>query len=244
MAPKSAGLAKKAGYTNVKVMSEGIAGWKQYGRHVVASDTFIKTGNIVLVDLRSPSAVKGGHIPGAVNIPMDYLEDAEFPTARSAPIVLYGAAGDAEEAAEIIGEWGYRNVSLVYGGMRGFTARGHRLASGVVATEIDWVRILGKNEVSIADFRKAVQGVAGTIILDVRQDDEVADGMFANSIHIPLDAIEARMAEIPKDKTIFINCATGARAELALHTLITAGYKTKFLAATVECEDGKCKVLE
>lgn len=246
MAPKSAGLAHREGYKNVRAFIKGYPSWLKKGLLLVASDEFVKTGNIVLVDLRSPQEVKKSHIPRAVGIPLAELEDFEdsFPTRKSAPIVLYGSQYDAEEAAEIIKEWGYSRVSLVDGGIEGFAARGHQLTTGLAATEINWIRKLGKGEVTLEGFMKAVRGAVGTVILDVRTDDEVSAGLFDNAIHIPLDQIETRIAEIPKDKKILINCATGARAEMAWQTLLRAGYNVKFLVEKVECEAGACRVVE
>ena len=70
MSTKSAGLAVKKGFTNVKVMLQGAPGWKKSGQMVVASSKFIKEGNIILVDLRSGRDAAAGHIPRSVNIPV------------------------------------------------------------------------------------------------------------------------------------------------------------------------------
>lgn len=244
MSTKSAGLAKKIGYKNIQVMLKGVPGWKKAGNAVVASDKFVNTGNIVLVDLRPAADVKSGHIPRAVGIPLADLEDAEddFPTRNTAPIVLYGNGNDAKKAARMIKEWGYKKISMVDGGIEGFTARGGELAKGPAAGEIKWVRKLGKGEANVTDFMKVVNGAPNQVILDVRTNDEVTEGKFKNAIHVPLDEIEARMSEIPKDKEVLIHCSTGARAEMAFQALEKAGYKTRFVVADVECEDGKCKM--
>ena len=70
MSSKSAGLAAKMGYTNIKVMLKGAPGWKKSGNMVVASTGFINNGNLVLVDLRSKKDAAAAHIPRAVNIPL------------------------------------------------------------------------------------------------------------------------------------------------------------------------------
>lgn len=246
MSTKSAGLAKKIGYKNIQVMLKGVPGWKKAGNAVVASDDFVEKGNIVLVDLRPAAQVKKGHIPRAVGIPMADIEDAEddFPTRNTAPIVLYGNGKDAKKAGKIIKGWGYKKISMVNGGIEGFTARGGKLAKGAAATEINWVRKLGKGEISETDFKLAMTGKKNQVILDVRTNDEVSEGKFKNAIHVPLDEIEARMSEIPKDKEILVHCTTGARAEMGFQALKKAGYKTRFLVADVECEDGECEIVE
>jgi rhodanese-related sulfurtransferase len=37
------------------------------------------------------------------------------------------------------------------------------------------------------------------LMIDVRGDDEVASGSIPGALHIPLDQLEARMKDIPKD---------------------------------------------
>jgi rhodanese-related sulfurtransferase len=246
MSTKSAGLAKKMGYANVKVMLQGEPGWEKAGHHLVASQKLVETGNIVLVDVRTPSEVKQSHIPRAVNIPMANLADAkdDFPSRKAAPIVIYGSNGDTKKAADIIREWGYKKVSLVPGGLEGYKAKGGEVATGEAASEIVWKRKLGEGEVTVEEFMKAASGTAGQVILDVRTKEEVADGMFKNAIHIPLDEIESRASELPKDKEILVHCSTGARAQMAWEALKKEGFNSRFLVGDVECENGDCEVVE
>ena len=246
MSPKAAGLAAKMGYTNVKVYLQGDPGWAKEGKPLVSTDNYVKTGNIVLVDLRSADEAQKGHIQGAVNIPMAKLASSEeaFPAKKSAPIVFYGNGADAEKAAAMANEWGYKTVSTVDGGLESFVARGNKLTTGPAASEIKWVRKLGKDEVPLAEFMKAMEGAAAQIVLDVRTKEEVASGLFKNAIHIPLDELGKRIAELPKDKELLVHCTTGARAQMAMGTLGKAGIKARFLVADVECEGGNCQATD
>lgn len=236
------------GYKNIRVMLQGNPGWKKSGRILYPSKKFIETGNIVLVDLRSPKKVKKGHIPRAVNIPFDELEDEEddFPSNMSAPLVFYGKnEKDAEKADKMARKWGYKKTSIVPGGYAKWKKGDNKIAKGPAADEIEWVRKLGKGEVTIAEFEKAIGGKsANQVILDVRTNDEVGDGKFAGSIHIPLDELEARIGELPKDKELLIHCTTGARAEMAWQEIKKAGLKSRFCVADVGCEDGECEISE
>ena len=245
MSTDSAGLAVKNGYTNVKVMLKGVPGWKKTGRTLVASEEFVKKGNIVLVDLRSTTEYEQGHIPRAYNIPLAEFEDAEddFPSNMTAPLVFYGDG--AEQAYKTAKGWGYKNTSLVNGGLKGWLAAGNNLVPGVSPDEITWVRILAKGEVSIDGFNDVAENnPADKVILDVRTSDEAGEGKFDNAIHIPLDELEAKMSTLPKDKLILIHCTTGARAEMAYQALKKAGFKTKYLVANVECDEDGCEVDE
>ncbi len=247
MSPKAAGLAAKMGFTNIKVMLQGAPGWKKAGQMMVASNRFVAEGNKVLVDLRTNEEASGGHIAGAVNIPLTELAEAaeDFPTAKTAPIVLYGNGEQARQAAKIIKGWGFKTIAMVDGGLAGWQKAGLGLEKGPSGAEINWVRILGPGEVSSADFLKAATGeAADQVILDVRTNDEIEAGRFDNSIHIPLDEIEARLAELPKDREILAHCTTGARAEMAVTALKKHDFKARFLVAEVECAEGVCEIAE
>lgn len=247
MSSKAAGLAAKIGFKNISVMLAGFPGWEQSGHYLVAANSFIEKGNIILLDLRTAEEAAAGHVARAVNIPFAKLNDTqdEFPSSKAAPIVLYGNGDDSEKARKIIKGWGYKNVALMNGGITGWRTAGNKLVTGPAADEIHWVRKLGKGEVSKAEFQKALEGKTNhTAILDVRTNDEANDGKFPGAIHIPLDEIESRLAELPKDKELLIYCTSGARAEMAHHALQNAQIKSRFLMAVIECEKGKCEMEE
>jgi rhodanese-related sulfurtransferase len=242
MSSESAGLAVKMGYSNVKVMLQGAPGWKKEGNMVVASPDFIKNGNMVLVDLRAAKDAAAGHIPGAVNILLAELSDAEedFPTMKGqAVIVLYGPQADVKPAAKIIKGWGYKAIAAVAGGFAGWQTAGNPVATGNPGREITWRYQPGPGEVTIEDFQQAG---ADQIILDVRGADETAAGMFAHALNIPLDELDKRMGELPQDKEFLVHCSTGARAEMAVQALQKAGQKARFLVAEINCEEGECEI--
>ncbi|OKY75604.1 MAG: hypothetical protein BM485_07710 [Desulfobulbaceae bacterium DB1] len=246
MSTESAGLAAEAGYKNVKVFLDGAPGWQKAGHHVVASNNFVEKGNIVLVDLRDAADYKKGHIPRAYNVPFADLEGAEddFPENKTAPLVFYG--NNAVKAFKTAKKWGYKGSAVYEGGTKAWTAAGKSLDTSASPKEITWVRILGPGEIGIADFVKvAGKQPADKIILDVRTNDEIKEGMFANAVHIPLDELGAKMNTLPKNKEILIHCSTGARAEMAFQELKKAGFKTRYVMGNVECDpDDGCEISE
>ncbi|MBU0681496.1 MAG: rhodanese [Proteobacteria bacterium] len=246
MSTETAGQAVKLGYTNVKVMLDGVPGWKKAGNYVVASDNFVKKGNIVLVDLRPTKEYEAGHIPRAYNVPIDKLSEAEddFPTSKAAPIVLYGNGDDAKKAYKIVKGWGNKKGAIAGVDFAAWQKAGNPVETGATPEEIVWKRILGKNEISIAEFEKIAAGSDDKLILDVRTKDEAAEGKFANARHIPLDDLQEQMESLPKDKEIVVHCSTGARAEMASTELRNAGFASRFLVANVECDGPECEITE
>ena len=244
MSTKVAGSAIKDGYKNVKVYLEGEPAWVKAGNLFYASKGNISKGNIVLIDLRSKKKSAAGRIARSVTIPYDSLDDRLDDIPKKAPIVLY--SDSTEEAAEAFGDLrdeGYKKIALVSGNYAGWVKAGGNTVKGPVATDINWKRKLGKGEIGKADFMKAVNGTdANAVILDVRTADEVSAGAFKNSIAVPLDQIASRLAEIPKDKKVYVHCTTGARADMAAQELNKNGYKAFFFVAAIECDGNECEI--
>ena len=65
---------------------------------------------------------------------------------------------------------------------------------------------------------------AGASIVDVRSPEEFRDGGYPGAVNIPLHLLDARMAEIPKDRPVVLYCASGARSGMAARVLKKAGY--------------------
>ena len=62
-------------------------------------------------------------------------------------------------------------------------------------------------------------------LLDVRNPDELEEhGMIAGSVNIPIDQLEERLAEVPKDKAVVTYCMRGGRASRAAKLLRENGY--------------------
>lgn len=66
----------------------------------------------------------------------------------------------------------------------------------------------------------------GAILIDVRTEQEFADGHISGAINIPLHLIENRLNEFTKDKTstIVLYCKSGRRAASAKAILQKNGY--------------------
>lgn len=61
-------------------------------------------------------------------------------------------------------------------------------------------------------------------VLDVREDFEVAEGMIPEAVHIPMGELNARLAEIDRDRPVIVVCRSGNRSARAADALNAAGY--------------------
>jgi len=66
-----------------------------------------------------------------------------------------------------------------------------------------------------------------TVLVDVREDREVQDGMIKGAKHIPLSALSTRMGELDKYKSapIIVYCRSGNRSGSACNSLTKAGFE-------------------
>lgn len=61
-------------------------------------------------------------------------------------------------------------------------------------------------------------------LLDVRNPDEHQLSRIEGATLIPLDSIEAKAAEIPKDRPVYVYCRSGNRSRQAIRRLETYGF--------------------
>ncbi len=78
-------------------------------------------------------------------------------------------------------------------------------------------------DVSGAEAVRMVQG--GARLLDVRSPSETAGGIIPGALLIPVEQLEARKSEIPKDgKALVVYCAMGGRSAAACEHLASEGW--------------------
>lgn len=64
----------------------------------------------------------------------------------------------------------------------------------------------------------------GAIVVDVREDHEVAAAVLPGVVHIPLGELGARLDEVPRDRMIALICRSGGRSGKAAEFLSEQGY--------------------
>lgn len=66
------------------------------------------------------------------------------------------------------------------------------------------------------------------VIIDVRTPGEYREGHIPDVFNIPLDELENRMGEIPKDKKVVLICRTGNRSAQGTKLLRSKGFNNVF----------------
>jgi rhodanese-related sulfurtransferase len=92
----------------------------------------------------------------------------------------------------------------------------------IVAAILLITKITGDVHVSVAQAYQKYQ--QGAFFLDVRSQEEWDQVHIANSTLIPLDELQNRLSELPKDHDIVVVCLSGHRSEEGVTILRKAGF--------------------
>lgn len=69
----------------------------------------------------------------------------------------------------------------------------------------------------------------GKILLDVRNEGELNNGRFKQSINIPLNQLRERMGELDPNQAYIVSCHSGLRSYIAERILVQNGFKVQNL---------------
>ena len=83
-----------------------------------------------------------------------------------------------------------------------------------------------RSGVAEATPAEAYQHVTGgdAILVDVREPREWRSGRAAGARHIPLGELPRRIGELPRDRPVYLICASGNRSRVAAELLQRAGH--------------------
>ncbi|MGB3909366.1 MAG: rhodanese-like domain-containing protein [Pseudolysinimonas sp.] len=65
---------------------------------------------------------------------------------------------------------------------------------------------------------------ADATIIDVREPHEFAEARLDGATNVPLGDLPSRLAELPRDRTIYVMCLSGGRSARATAFLRGAGF--------------------
>jgi len=166
----------------------------------------LRNSGAQLLDVRDSAEFAKGHLTGSLNIGLggQYATWAGTLLDREKPIVIIAEPGREHEAALRLGRIGFDHV-------RGFLANG--LAA--LATRPDLISTTER--VSPTDFNDELAD--SPAILDVRNPREWSTKHIPGSINIPLNHLQDRLAEVPRDRRIAVHCAGGYRSSTAASIL-------------------------
>jgi hydroxyacylglutathione hydrolase len=157
-----------------------------------------------ILDVRDPAEYAKGHIAGSINIGLggQYATWAGTVLDRTKPIVIIAEPGREQEAALRLGRIGFDHVKgYMNGGMEALAER----------PDLVWPT----ERASAPMVAEELASTDPPLLLDVRSPREWATKHIEGSVNIPLNHLQERIAEIPRDRRIAVHCAGGYRSSIA-----------------------------
>jgi len=161
-----------------------------------------------ILDVRDAAEYAKGHIAGSINIGLggQYATWAGTVLDRDKPIVIVAEPGREQEAAVRLGRIGFDHV-------KGYLAGGMEALAG--RPDLVWPT----ERVSVLIAAEELAGGAPPLLVDVRAPGEWATKHIEGSLNLPLNRLQERIAELPRDRRVLIHCAGGYRSSIAASIL-------------------------
>jgi rhodanese-related sulfurtransferase/glyoxylase-like metal-dependent hydrolase (beta-lactamase superfamily II) len=157
-----------------------------------------------ILDVRDPAEYAKDHLAGSINIGLggQYATWAGTVLDRAKPIVIVAEPGREQEAALRLGRIGFDHVKgYMKGGMEALAGR----------PDLVWPT----KRVSAPMVAEELASADPPLLLDIRNPREWATKHIAGSVNVPLNHLQERIAEIPRDRRIAVHCAGGYRSSIA-----------------------------
>jgi DMSO/TMAO reductase YedYZ molybdopterin-dependent catalytic subunit/glyoxylase-like metal-dependent hydrolase (beta-lactamase superfamily II) len=167
-----------------------------------------------LLDARDPAEFAGAHLLGSINVGLrgSYATWAGTILAHDRPIVIVAEPGREQEAALRLGRIGFDNVA-------GY------LESGMQALDSRPDLIGRVQRITAATLAERLAGPEPPVVLDVRTEREWDQERIEGSRCIPLARLLERIEELPRDRLLVLQCATGYRSSIAASLLHRHGFE-------------------
>jgi hydroxyacylglutathione hydrolase len=161
-----------------------------------------------ILDVREPSEYAKGHIAGSTNIGLggQYATWAGTLLDRAKPIIIVAEPGREQEGALRLGRIGFDHVKgYLRGGMEALASR----------PDLVWPT----NRISAPMVAEELAAAEPPLVLDIRNPREWATKHIEGSLNIPLNHLQERIGEVPRDRRIAVHCAGGYRSSIAASIL-------------------------
>ncbi|MEZ6083214.1 MAG: rhodanese-like domain-containing protein [Phycisphaerae bacterium] len=164
----------------------------------------------LVLDVRSKEAFAGGHIPGAINIPLGPMLPtwAGWILPYDRPILV--VADDVKQMPTVathLVRVGFDDVQGFLIGMDDWEKRGYGVAKLPTMTA-----------------QQLHDRIDNMIVLDVRTESEWNNGHIDGAIHVHGGTLPQHFDRVPRDQPVAVICGSGYRASIAASLLKREGY--------------------
>lgn len=172
----------------------------------------IDKGDLLVLDIRSPEAFAGAHIPGSLSIPLDMISAfAGWFLPYDKPVGLVTERQeDVEKARIYLMRLGYDNVAYyIAGGLNTWSSAGFPFGH-MEAIHVD-------------EIERRIKDGKDFLVLDVRTNEEFKNKPGKQSQNIYLGNLPQHLKDLPREKKITTFCSSGRRAVIAASLLRQTG---------------------
>lgn len=200
----------KLGYESIdKVMERGLNSLTAEEFEIAANET-----DALMLDTRNDKFFNMGFIPNSINISLDGQfapwVGALIPDIKQ-QLLIISEEGREEETVMRLARVGYDNViGYLKGGFEEWKKAGK---------ETDSIK-----RIKVSEFEKIFND-GNSLVIDVRKPGEYNSERVDGALNIPLDFINERLSEFPKDKNFIIHCGGGYRSMTAASILKSRGWE-------------------
>ena len=167
----------------------------------------------LVLDTRPSAIFAKGFIPNSINIGLDgnfAMWVGEMISDIQQEILLVTEIGKEDEALIRLSRVGYdRTIGYLNGSFEAWEKSGKQM---------DTI-----NRISATELEKQL-APQKTVVIDVRKQSEFDSEHLVGAINIPMNEINNRLSEFPKDKPFVLHCASGYRSIIAASILKQRGW--------------------
>lgn len=190
---------------------------------------------IALIDVREEDPYAQSHPLFAANMPLGRIEQEAWTRIprRDTPIVVYGSNLAGEDlslpAARIFKRLGYTQVTVLAGGLHGWSDGGGELFRDVNVPSKSFGELVESvrhtPSLSAQEVKALIDSNADVVVLDSRRFDEYQTMSIPKGVSVPgAELVLRARAMAPKATTrIIVNCAGRTRSIIGTQSLINAG---------------------
>ena len=196
-------------------------------------------GELAILDPREEGVFSKSHLFLAVSCPLSRIEmliGKLVPRSGTRIVLTDDDEKLAQRAASVLRSFGYRDISVLAGGLAAWSAAGHELYSGVFVPSKAFGEYIehrdGTPRISAGELKAKLDAGEDVLVVDSRPLGEFQVMNIPGALDCPGAELVYRVPELAKspDTLVVVNCAGRTRSIIGAQSLINAKLPNKVVA--------------